>query len=67
MPVGLTASIVSALIGGTIWLSAMWWREQANATAIGEIKEYNHNFRDEYREDLREINRKLDRILERMK
>jgi hypothetical protein len=59
-------SLVITLIGGVMWLSALWWRESANAASILEIKQVIKDDKAILREDLGRINQKLDHIIERM-
>jgi hypothetical protein len=38
VPLSLIIAIGTSLIGGVVWLSALWYREEANARAIIKIE-----------------------------
>lgn len=38
VPISMIIAIGGAFLGGVFWLSALWFREEANARAIAEIK-----------------------------
>ena len=38
IPISLLIALGTGLVGGVFWLSALWYREEANAYAIAEIK-----------------------------
>lgn len=60
-------SLVITLFGGVMWLSALWFREEANAWAIAEVKQAMKDDKAILREDIKIINDKLDKIMERLK
>jgi hypothetical protein len=60
-------SLVITLFGGVMWLSALWFREEANAQAIAEVKQVIKDDRATLRDDIKHINDKLDKIMERLK
>jgi hypothetical protein len=62
----LPISLVITLIGGVVWLSTIWYKADANAYAINEVKQSIKEDKQFLREDLTKINDKLDYIIDRM-
>lgn len=59
-------SLVVILFGGVFWLSSIWFKADASAYAVTEIKKEIKEDKIILREDLLRINDKLDYIIDRM-
>ena len=60
----IPVSVLTTLAGGVFWLSSMWFRQDASAQAIAEIKIQRKEDKEEWNERLNIMDRKLDRIIE---
>jgi hypothetical protein len=62
----IPVSLVVTFCGGIVWLSALWYREEANSKSISEIRQQIKEDKILLREDFEKVNRKLDYLIERL-
>lgn len=52
-------SLVITILGGVVWLTTLWFRSEAHAEMIAEIRAEQKSLAQEVRENNREVMRKL--------
>lgn len=67
VPISLLVAIGGGILSVGLFISAVWYKETANAAAIVTIKENQSVLKDDLKEHILRIEDKVDRILERVK
>ena len=67
VPVSLLVAIGGGILTVGIFVSAVWYKEVANAAAIVTIREDQSELKDDLKQHILRIEDKVDRILERVK
>ena len=62
IPMSLIVSIAGSLVGGILWLSAMWHKAEASAAEIGSVKIEVSKLQLDVIDRLARIETKLDQI-----
>jgi len=67
VPISLLIAIGGGILTVGVFISAVWYKETANAAAIATIKEDQGVLKDDLKEHILRLEHKVDRILERVK
>lgn len=67
VPISLLVAIGGGILSVGIFISAVWYKEQANAAAIVTIKEDQTELKDDLKQHILRVEDKVDKILERVK
>lgn len=67
VPVSLLVAIGGGILSVGIFISAVWYKEMANAAAIVTIKEDQSELKHDLKDHIIRLEKKVDKILERVK